>query len=268
MTARTARGVATIEKSLELFLSLVDDAGQTPLSAFAQQSGIPVSTAQRIVAAFVRSGLLARVERGRYAAGVRLASGRDPKNLYKVIIAASRPLLHRLAYAVGATVHLGVLESDMVTYLVKEHGGGTEVLTREMMQLEAYCSAIGKVLLANLDEARLSAYLAAGPFVPLTRNTITDPALLHSTLLLVRDQDYAIDDAEVDDDLYCVAVPLRGANSCVIAAISVSRRSNEPISPTTLDLLKDCSIRIGSRLGLSYTRSRSMGNSIGSANST
>ena len=72
-----------------------------------------------------------------------------------------------LAKRTGLTVHLGVFEGDMVTYLVKA-AGVTDVLTQEGMQLEAYCSGIGKVLLAFLPLDEREQYLAGGPFVRLT----------------------------------------------------------------------------------------------------
>jgi IclR family transcriptional regulator, acetate operon repressor len=244
-----SRGVAAIEKSLELFLSVVDDAGRTPLSVLATRLGLPISTAQRIVAAFVRSGLLNRVERGRYAAGLRLAGVAGVAEVRQVLIAASRPLLRRLAREIGATVHLGVLEGDMVTYLVKEHGGGAPVLTREMIQLEAYCSGIGKVLLAHLDDAAREAYLAAGPFVALTGKTMTDPDTLRTVLRRIRAQGYAVDDAELEDDLYCLAVPVRGPGGEVLAALSASSRSTTPIDLTLLDRLRACSTGVERRLG-------------------
>jgi len=94
-----------------------------------------------------------------------------------------------------------------VTYVVRE--GGTDLFTVEQMQLEAYCSAIGKILLAALPDAGLAAHRDQGPFVALTPNTITHPALLGQELLGVRDSWVAHDRHEVRSDLYCIAVPLR-----------------------------------------------------------
>jgi IclR family transcriptional regulator, acetate operon repressor len=248
MDQEPTRGVAAIEKGLELFVRVVDDAGQTPLSVLARQAGIPTSTSQRIVAAYVRHGLLSRVDRGRYAAGVRLAGEARVRDLRSVLIAASRPLIRHLAGDLRTTVHLGVLESDMVTYLVKEHGGGPDILTREMIQLEAYCSGIGKVLLAHLPEAEQEAYLATGPFVALTPNTMTDPPALRSAFQIIRRQGYAIDQAEVDENLFCLAAPVCGPDG-VLAALSVSLDTPERLNPVVLDQLRTCAARIGRRLG-------------------
>ncbi|WP_257555252.1 IclR family transcriptional regulator C-terminal domain-containing protein [Sphingobium sp. CFD-2] len=91
----------------------------------------------------------------------------DPHHIHAEI---ARPLIRKLAKSVGHTVHLGVLEGDMTTYLVKEGRVDDGLLTREDMQLESYCSGIGKVLLAYLSEADRQRYLSGGPFVRLTQN--------------------------------------------------------------------------------------------------
>ena len=243
MEASEGQGASAVEKGIELFLAVLDAGGSTPLSEIARRAGVPVSTAHRLVAAYVRAGLLARAGRGRYAAGARLARGEERA----AVIEASRPVLRRLALDHGVIAHLGVFEDDMVTYLVKERGAGPDIWTRETNQLEGYSSAIGKVLLAYLSEAAQSAYLANGPFVPFTRKTITDPAVLAAELQMVRERGYAVDEAEVDDNLFCLAVPVRRQGG-VEYAISVSSRSAELMRLALLPHLQDCAARISASL--------------------
>jgi IclR family acetate operon transcriptional repressor len=166
-----------------------------------------------------------------------------------VLADASRSLLQRLARKLSTTVHLAVLEGEMVTYLVKAYGGGPDLLTRELIQLEAYCSGVGKVLLAHLDEAAREAYLDTGPFVALTAATITDPAAWRAELDRVRRQGFARDDAEVKESLYCIAVPLRGPDGRVVAALSASGLSSPAHQPPSLPELLACAARIEARIG-------------------
>lgn len=114
----------------------------------------------------------------------------------------------------------------MVTYRIKTGEGAGSLFTQVGLQLEAYCSGIGKVLLAHLPEAQRRAYLAEGPFVALTSRTITDPAMLAQELERVREQGYAIDDGEIIDGLVCTAVPIHAPDGQVHAAISVSRETS------------------------------------------
>ncbi|MEJ0024917.1 MAG: IclR family transcriptional regulator C-terminal domain-containing protein [Rhizomicrobium sp.] len=136
-----------------------------------------------------------------------------------------------------------------MTYLVKAHGGGEPVLTSEQIQLEAYCSGIGKALLAHQAAAQREDYLAASPFIALTERTTTDPNRLRRLFERIRRQGFAVDDAELQSGLYCLAVPVMAAGAQVVAAVSISMRSDRPISLELLQPLQNCARRIGKRLG-------------------
>ncbi len=240
-------GAQALDRALALFALVMKDRGRTPLAALAARLDIPVSTAHRLMAAFERQRLITRSARGRYVGGMGLAELMPDRRA--VLIQACRPLLRRLAKAQRRTAHLGVLEADMVTYLVKEHGGGTPVFTREMMQLEAYCTGIGKVLLAGLDTAAQDRYLAGGPFPRLTAKTLTDPAALRHSLGDIARQGHALDDAEMADNVHCVAVPVRDGRGRVIAAISLSTSGGEvDEANAALAPLKACAAALEEKL--------------------
>lgn len=159
--------------------------------------------------------------------------------------------LAQLAISLDCLAHLGVFEQDMVTCLLKEGARKGMLFTRKNMQLEAYCSGIGKVLLAALDEDALEAYLANGPFVPLPANTIVEPEALRAEVVKVRDQDFAIDKREISEDLFCLTLPLTDSTRHVFAAITMSlpnaaidkRSWNGPLS-----VLRDGAVCIQARM--------------------
>jgi DNA-binding IclR family transcriptional regulator len=126
-----------------------------------------------------------------------------------------------------AAAHLGVFEGGMVSYLVKSGSSRSARFTREGTQLDAYCSALGKVLVAHLPAFERNAYLSGGPFPKLTNQTITDPRELGVQLRQVRRQSYAIDDREFAEEVMCIAVPVRDRNSRVYAALSITASPEE-----------------------------------------
>ncbi len=140
----------------------------------------------------------------------------------EVLTRRCRDLLRGLAKEVRQTVHLGALRQGMVTYLAKEMRGHGAAFTQEAKQLEAYCSGLGKTLLAHLPAEALDGCLAEGPFVALTAKTITAPSVLRAHLASVRDQGWAMDDEEVFEGLRCLAAPIRRRDGSVLAAISIS----------------------------------------------
>lgn len=249
------RQKGVLDRGIGLLSAIVEDAGATPLSVLAERAGLPISTAYRFVSSLERQGLVVRVSRGRYLPGLAihsLSGAFDPRT---VIARASRPFIRKLARSVHMTVHLGVLDSDMVTYIVKECGGRESLFTREGMQLEAYCTAVGKVLLAALSKAEREAYLRSGPFISLTPNTITDPDLLRAELESVGEKGYAIDDSEISGNLNCAAVPIRSGRGRVVAALSLSlpqQLRDEMLFKPYVELLRECADAIETHLYRSW----------------
>ena len=217
--------IAALHRTLAMLDAVIGDGGTRSVAAIARTIGMPVATAHRQVATLVAAGYLARSPGGRHVAGPRLLNLVHQLDEKQVITHAAAPVLHRLAARLGSIVQLGTLENDMVTYRLKTGRGAQDLFTRTGMQLEAYCSGIGKVLLAHLPHAERQAYLAAGPFVALTARTMTDPSVLAQALEIVRGQGYARDDGEIAEDLMCLAVPIHTPDARVPAAISVSQRS-------------------------------------------
>ena len=247
-------GAAVLRKAFALFERMLADRGNTALSVIARDMALPSSTVYRLVAALERGGLVCRVGRGRYDVGMGVIESLAGISAYDLLAKVARPVLNRLARRTGATVHLGVWEGDMVTYLVKTTGraaGTTPMFTREHTQLEAYCTGIGKMLLACLPDSAQQAYLAAGPFVALTSRTITDPAEFLAAFKVIRKRGFSIDDGETADDLYCIAVPLRyGRQAMAAVSLAFPRASarSQPLK-TRLLQLNVCVAEIRRKLG-------------------
>lgn len=212
----------SLEKALHLLRIAVADEGNSALSDLAATAGLPASTAHRFALSLQRAGFLLRDPGGRYWPGPILLGMQDRISHGQVLARICRPILRRLADASRQTAHLGILQDDMVTYLVKECAAQQPIFTREGMQLEAYCSAIGRVLLAFLPAAARDAYMTGGAFVALTARTLTAPHALRAELDRVSRAGFAVEQAEVSDEICCIAAPVRSPDGVVRAAISVA----------------------------------------------
>lgn len=166
--------VQVLEKAIGMLQRLRFD---KPISSaeLISDLGLPASTAHRVMTTLRQHGFLLRTGRDRYFAGGSAARAAGISLPSALLAEAALPHLRALGSRTGLTVQLGILEEDMVTYLAKAGHRSSALFTREGMQLEAYCSALGKVLLAALSYERLEEYLASGPFVAITSHTITDP---------------------------------------------------------------------------------------------
>lgn len=253
MRTKTPR-IAALQRTLAMLEAVVADGGTNSVAGIARALGMPVATAHRQVTTLVDEGYLAPVGKGRHIAGPRLRSLLAMADEKRIVAVTAAPILRRLAAKVGAVAQLGTLENDMVTYQLKAGEAAPELFTKVGLQLEAYCSAIGKVLLAHLPDDARDAYLAGGPFVALTARTITDPAALAEELRRVRSQGFATDNGEIAEGLLCMAVPVRKGDGSVPAAISVSQLATQSRRTKAENLLPLLQAAAGEIEGLVFSR--------------
>ena len=133
------------------------------------------------------------------------------------------PVLETLVARVGETAHLCILDGNEVVYIAKvESKLPFRVPSNVGRRNPAYCTGVGKALLAHLSEEKLEAYLAQTPLRSFTKNTITSAVELKRHLQQLRARGYAIDDQEIDEGLRCIGAPVRNHTGEVVAAISIA----------------------------------------------
>jgi DNA-binding IclR family transcriptional regulator len=189
------------------------------LTELASASGIPKSTASRLVSALERRGLIEQDgERGRLRPGPAILRVAERSMLERNMVELARPTLDALAEATGETINLAVPASHGVEHVAQvdsRHFLGTgQWLGRAV---DYHCTAVGKVFMAFGR--------ATVPSQPLARHapgTITDPRRLRSELEVVRNQGLATAVDELEAGLAAMAAPVRGARGEVVAAISIT----------------------------------------------
>lgn len=197
---------------------------QLTLSEVAKRAGLSRATARRFLFTLVRLGymrtdgrvfsLTPRVLQLGYAylSGMRLPE-------------VAEPHLKELSQLVGESTSASVLDGDDVVYIARVHTRrimtvGINVGTR----FPAYATSMGRVLLAFLPSEELTAYLDRVELRPLTPRTITSRTALEAALEQVRERGWATVDQELEAGLRSVAVPIRGRDGTVVAAMNVSMR--------------------------------------------
>jgi len=192
-------------------------------SELARRANLPGPSCYRLVQTLLEIGAVTRNSRGKYRLGMLLVSLSYNVIVGDVLREVSEQITAELSSKLNVTVHLGILEDEMVTYVVKATTHTSFAAhTRVGTQLECYCSALGKVLLADLPPAQCEAAISGDELIPLTPQTITDRKVLRDQLEVVRRVGYALDDRESQIDTCCVAVPVRDRNGHTIAALSAT----------------------------------------------
>jgi IclR family KDG regulon transcriptional repressor len=121
------------------------------------------------------------------------------------------------------TVQLAVLDGLENVYVAKvEADHPLQLVSRVGSRLPAYATGLGKVLLAGLEPAELSRRTSGTTFTQFTDRTTTSVPALEKQLAQIRAKGYGEDEEEYTPGVYCVAVPVRGQDGSIIAAMSCS----------------------------------------------
>ncbi len=164
------------------------------------------------------------------------------------------PHLRQLVDEVEETVNLAVLSNHEVVYVDRLGGRHMINIYRPAgSRLPAYCTSIGKAMLAFLPPEQLEAALETTPWTQHTEKTLTTPEALKEDLALVRRRGFALSCGELLPELYAVAAPIRQKDSQVIAAVNVSIPSHRTtceklvneIGPKVLDTARQISNGLG-----------------------
>ncbi len=139
------------------------------------------------------------------------------------LVKVARVHLERLNDLSRETVHLGELAGGDILYLDKiESPMSITMRSRIGVTRPAYCTGVGKILMAFLPDEKLRSMMERLELKPHTENTIVDRDLFLENLAECRKRGYAIDDEEIEEGLFCVAVPIFNIENRAIAALSVS----------------------------------------------
>lgn len=191
------------------------------LAALVARCGLPRSTTHRTAEKMIKLGWLDK-PKDRYRIGNRLfeVSGLAP--IRHELREAVLPFLQDLHHATRTTVQLGVLDGTQVLVVEKITGHRPmPMLSQVGGTIPAYCSGLGRAILAYSDPATVDAVLAAG-MPARTPRTLTTPVAVLRELTAIPDQGWAVDREEGNIGVSCVAAPVFGPLGDVVAALSVT----------------------------------------------
>lgn len=139
---------------------------------------------------------------------------------------SAQPYLNSISRTLNESSSLAVLDDGEVLYVARAATSRVmSVALNTGSRLPAYCTSLGRVMLAHLPPAELDRYLANTKLRAMTRNTVVSQKGLREILAGVREQGYAVNDEELELGLRSIAVPVRGASGTVLAALNVGAQA-------------------------------------------
>jgi DNA-binding IclR family transcriptional regulator len=223
---------------LELFAGGAPELTQTEIS---DRLGLPVPTVHRLAKLLTDRGWLVGDPATR-----RLRLGLGAARLLPAVRLPdlARDPLRALAERTGETVNLATLDTrpggNEVLYLLTETGSHLLTLRSHVgLQLPVHATALGKCLLAQLDDDEARSAAGREPYEALTARTITTWDKLRASLVRARREGVAYSREEFEVGLLSIAVPLAWLDSDGPVAVNVSLPSSRAGREATASLTDD-----------------------------
>jgi DNA-binding IclR family transcriptional regulator len=217
-------GDGTVGKALDV-LDLVAQTGRpVRFSELLEHRLFPKATLYRFLQTLTNQGMLSYdPETGHYALGVRLVRLAHAAWAQSSLAPIARPFVDRLAADTGETVHLAQMDQAQVLYVDKRNATRpVEMFSQAGKVGPAYCTGVGKAMLAYLPEPAMEKALQHQSFHAFTPHTLATPDALRAELAAIRARGHAFDREEHETGIICVAVPILSRTGQVMGALSVT----------------------------------------------
>jgi DNA-binding IclR family transcriptional regulator len=244
--------INSLQKGIKILELLAEHKALT-VTQVATQLGINRAGSHRFLATLRDLGYVEKDQDNRYQMTLRvLEIGMKVSQRFEIRQEARR-FMQELAATFKETVNLGFWDGVDILHLDKIDS--PEILRIDAplwSKTPAYCTALGKAILAYLSADELNDYLKKVRFVAHGPHTILSKKLLQEELKRTRERGYAIDDEELAGGLHCIAAPIfdHAAQSRYALSVSIpSLRLPEGGVETLQSKIKEICLRLSARLG-------------------
>jgi IclR family acetate operon transcriptional repressor len=222
MSNPSVSGTQAVDRAAQLLTLVVESDGPISYSELVDETGLAKSTTSRLLAALENNYLLERDANGAFRSGALFAMYAARHDPWSQTVRLADPIMRVIGDRTGETVNLAVPRGDTVVQIAQVDST-YRLAARDWMQVDAppHCSAVGKVLYA-WDTLPLP----DGPLSQPTLHSLDGADALMRQMSGIRRRGFAVSREELEIGLDAVAVPVRGLDGPVVAALGVSGPSS------------------------------------------
>jgi IclR family pca regulon transcriptional regulator len=218
--------MASLARGLVVIQAFTPQTPQMTISQLSVRTGLSRAAVRRCLYTLVKLGFAGADETQRYSLRPKMLTLANTYTASSTLANAAQPILERMSAALGESFSVGTLDGDDIVYIARTSVTSvTRVMSVDLhigSRLPAFCTSMGRVLLAYLPQDQLEAYLARVQFVQYTPRTMTSSDKLRLALRNVRRNGYALCDQELEIGLRSIAVPVQAPNGRVVATVNLS----------------------------------------------
>ena len=140
---------------------------------------------------------------------------------------SAQPLLDQVSASLRESCSMAILDADDIVYVARS-SSSTRLMSIDLgigSRLPAFCTSMGRVLLAGLSASQLAEYLRRAVLTPYTNRTLVSKDKLREAIVAARETGYAIVDQELEIGLRSIAVPVLDAGGHPVCALNISTQA-------------------------------------------
>jgi IclR family pca regulon transcriptional regulator len=219
--------MSSLARGLAVIRAFSQQRRELTIAQLSHRTDIPRAAVRRCLYTLAKLGYVGTEDGRTYALRPRILALGHAYLSSTPLATAVQPLLDQISDALHESSSMAVLEGDEILYIARS-STTTRLMSIDLglgSRLPAYCTSMGRVLLADLAPVQLDQYLSRVKLTRLTNRTVSTAAELKRVLAEVRRDGYAIVDQELEIGLRSIAVPVKDAAARCVAAINVGTQS-------------------------------------------
>lgn len=191
-------------------------------------TGLSVSTVHRMLSDLTENGWVDQQTDRTYRPGMRMHGLVPLLQNDERLVDVAIPYLHALRDRVGFTVHMARYGQDGLVYIAKIDGPASyQMRSRVGDSIPLWSTAIGKAVLAGMDESSACSLVGTATLQRRTAKTIMSKRALWEQIEVIRKRGWSVDDEENELHIRCVGTVLRDGNGRVVGGVSCSGLDHE-----------------------------------------
>lgn len=215
--------MTSLARGLIVIQAFTQQNPQMTISQLSIRTGLSRAAVRRCLYTLTKLGFAGAEDGSRYSLRPRMLTLSHTYTASNTLSTAAQPILERMSAAHRESFSVATLDGEDIVYVARTTV--TRVMAVDLhigSRLPAYCTSMGRVLLAYLPTEQLEQYLSRVNLVPNTTRTITTVDRLRLALRNVRRNGFALVDQELEVGLRSLAVPVYAPSGRVVATINLS----------------------------------------------
>lgn len=215
--------MTSLARGLLVIQSFSPQSPQMTISQLSVKTGLSRAAVRRCLYTLSKLGFAGIEDGSRYALRPRMLTLSNTYSASNSLSTAAQPILERMSAVLRESFSVATLDGDDIVYIARS--SVSRVMTDDLhigSRLPAYCTSMGRVLLAYLPADQLEQYLTRVVLTAHTPRTVSSVEKLRLALRNVRRHGYALVDQEYEIGLRSIAVPVYAPTGRVVATLNLS----------------------------------------------